>query len=302
MSEPIARKPYFDEALVISLPKPPVVSTPNSGISSTPSSTLRKVKKKKQAQQETVAGIGSLIIPIYGRVRIGAKIFAVATSGSKLILGCLWGYGEIDAVESWTVNDLAPTAGFHATHYTGAPGQVPDPTLVNAFALRGKTYTDALPGLAYSVITVPASENAGFPRIAAVIRGLKVALTEGGTPTYSTNPGHVIADFITNSVYGMNSLVDWSSVAVVAASCDATVGSPAEARHEINLALDSVQSVSTWVDVLRDYADCFVIPEERYYRLVLDAPDQTSVFSFNTDISSRVLSLGRSAEPRTYLQ
>lgn len=234
MSDPIAYKPVPRIAdPVIVAPVAPRGSTATaSPISSTPASTLNKVKKKKDAQQATIAGIGSVIPVIYGRVRIGARVGAVVTAASDIILLCVWSIGEIEGVESYTINDESPGAGVSATHYTGTQTQAADPLLISVYAAKGITYTDALPGIAYSVVRVARSRNAGFPAVAAIVKGRKVALTDGGTPTYSTNAAYCMADFITSSQdYGMGKAVDWTSLATVGDACDAVVGTSSEKRR-----------------------------------------------------------------------
>lgn len=241
--------------------------------------TLNKVAKSANVRQQTIAGEGAVLPIVYGSAMVGARIFAALTyGGNKLVLGCAWCVGEVDAVAAVYIGDAAPATGVTVTHYTGTASQTADPTLIAAFAAAGKTYADALPGVCYSVFSIPASKNAGFPICTAQIRGLKVAATSGGTPAYSDCPAFAVADFIESTAHGMRRAVDWASVATVAAAND-TLYSGEKARL-LNLALDSSQPCETWLAMLCDYAGCRAIPEGDVYRLV---PDTTgsSVMSFD---------------------
>jgi hypothetical protein len=123
-------------------------------------------------QQQTVAGENSLIPIIYGRRRVGGRVAgAKITSTGALLLLVVWCVGEIDAVETVYINDAAVPAGVSVTNYTGTATQGTDASLVANYA----GFTDTMRGVAYSVIVIPTSANiSGFPRMTAVIRGLKV--------------------------------------------------------------------------------------------------------------------------------
>lgn len=257
------------------------------------SATLKKTRRSKEAQQATIAGSGTLVPIVYGPALLGARIAGTVPYQGALVLLAVWCRGEIDAIEELYVNGEPADARVTATHYTGTQAQTADPTLVAACAARGVVYADALLGIAYSVVRIPPKTNTGFPRLLAKVRGLKVATSDGGTPTYSDNPAYALADFITNSSYGMGREVDWSTVTTVATACDALVGSPAEKKRLIALSLDTPQECVTWLNVLRDYAGCWAIPEGESYRLVADAAG-SSVMSFTSaNILERSLKLAK---------
>lgn len=241
---------------------------------------LKRAKRSKEAQQATIAGEGTVLPIVYGADLLGARIAGLVVYQGDLVLLAVWCHGEIDAIEALYVNGEVPGAGISATHYTGTSGQAADPTLVAAYAAQGKVYTDTLAGIAYSVVRVQRSKNSGFARLMAKVRGLKIRSTEFGSRAYSDNPALVLADFIESTTYGMGRSVDWNTVATVAAACDATIGSPAEKKRTVSLSIDAVQTCEEWVNVLRDYAGCWVVPEGESYRLVADAPG-SSVMSFD---------------------
>ncbi len=232
----------------------------------------RRRGKGNAAAQMQVGGPGTLIPVHYGLRRIGARIAIVLSYAGALVFLCVWGEGEIDAVEQLCVNDENAPSGVTATHYLGTAGQTADPTLVAAFAALGQPYTDTLPNIAYSVVSVYPKKNAGFPQFSARIRGRKVATSDGGTPTYSTTPAYIIADFITNTRYGLKAAVNWSDVAALASRNTGTVGSPAEARHVLSVSIDSVASAEDWLLTLCDYAGAIPVKDGGTYRLFVDAP------------------------------
>lgn len=243
--------------------------------------TLKRAKRSKEAQQATIAGEGTVVPIVYGQALLGARIAAVVAYQGRLVLLAVWCQGEIDAIETLYVNGAVAGGGINATHYTGTASQTADPTLVAAFAAIGITYADTLAGIAYSVVRVSAKSTTGFPRLMVKVRGLKVRATQLGARSYSENPALALADFIESSEYGMGRLVAWDSVADVADACDALVGSPSEKKRTVGISLDTPQACEDWLNVLRDYAGCWAIPEGASYRLVPDAPG-SSVMSFTT--------------------
>ena len=111
----------------------------------------------------------------YGRQRIGARIgFPVIDAVGYLLVPCYLGLGEIGGIDSVEFDNVAAPADVTRDDYTGAPGQVANTRLVNAWNLKGKSYTDAHLGKAYSVIRIPPGAEYGFNNINFVARGKKV--------------------------------------------------------------------------------------------------------------------------------
>lgn len=92
---------------------------------------------------------------------------------------------------------------------------------------------------------------------------------------YSRVPVYALCDLIQNNTYGLGKRTDLRSVLQVWAwnTEIVTDGAVSEARHFIDLALDTDQPVETWLNVLRDYAHCWVVPEGGTYYLIRDAND-----------------------------
>ena len=140
-----------------------------------PTAVLGAAVREAAITQATIAAEGSPIPILYGRVRLGARVFAAAVLDGALVLGCLWGVGPIDAVEAIEIDDAAPHASVSVAHYLGTPTQGVDPTLAAAIPGYADTLVAAVDGeivgIAYSVLLIPPRLGTGFPRVAATVRG-----------------------------------------------------------------------------------------------------------------------------------
>lgn len=248
------------------------------------------------AQQATVAADGALLPVVYGRARLGGKVFAVAVLGTDLVLGLAWCLGPVDAIESVTLAGEAPPAGVTITSYTGEISQAVDATLAAAIVGYADTLTGfwggvAL-GVAYSVVRVPQLAMASFPTVEAVVRGRKLYDPRTGQVLYSRNPALALADWGASSAYGMGRPVDWASVAVAADACDVALsdGSP---RRALDLALTTELPVAQWADVLATYAGALLVSEGPTLRLVPDRPSAATRALGAADLLAGSLSLRR---------
>lgn len=255
----------------------------------TPRDTLNASATSPIDTQASVSAENAPLRVIYGEVRLGPLISTVLPYLQGNVILAVWGHGEVDEIVSMSIDDVEialgsittlPTLGKDGTftgggtapingnvrNYTGKTAQTADTLLIDAFAGQGLTYADNLPGICYSVIYVPTGTSTGFPRINAKIRGLKV--WTGATTEWSDNPAYCLADFITHATYGAKRTVDWASVASVAADCNALVGG--EKRRTLNLALETVQPVQSWLDTLRTYAGCWITQDGADLKLIAD--------------------------------
>lgn len=232
----------------------------------------RRRGKGNQASQAQVGGPGTIIPIHYGLRRIGARIGAVVAHDGALLLLCVWGEGEIDAVEQVFINDEAAGGWLTVNHYLGTASQTADPLLVAAYAAQGVVYADTLPNIAYSVVKIYPKNNSGFPQFSARIRGRKVRETEASAPAYSRVPARILADFITNTRYGLGAAVNWTDVATLETRNSASIGSPAEARNELSVSIDQLATSEQWLQTLADYAGAIVAKDGDTYRLFPDAP------------------------------
>lgn len=279
-----------------------------------PRDTLNESATPASKQQLSVAAENAPLRVLYGTTTIGPQIACVLSYQGNLVILAVWGHGEVDGivqiylddkpvtlteeadpyvpesppiipdpdpppvdifvVPPVTVYKAVNTTTITACHYVGTANQTVNPTLVSAFAAQSpaQVYTDALAGVCYSVFTVPRNASSGFPRLTAKIKGRKV--WTGSENVWSDNPAYCLADFCTNTVYGMGKSVDWASVTSVAEDCDALVGTEPnqEKRRQLDLCMETVQPVQSWLDTLRSYAGCWVTPSASGLRFVSDKP------------------------------
>lgn len=221
-------------------------------------STLQRTQGR--TYRRAIAGEGALIPGGYGRFRTPARVTIARRSGNFLLLCCVWCEGPADAIESVRLGG-EPYGGASA-HYTGTPTQLPDAWL--SAAIEG--YTDALPGICYSVLRVPA--NADVSRqIEAQVRGFRVWDPRVQAAVWSDNPALCLAHFI---VLRTGRAVDWSSVADAADACDELLEG-GERRRTLGLLLDTPARIEDWIETLREYAGCYIVWDD-LVRLVPDRP------------------------------
>ncbi len=248
---------------------------PNQDWSTVPRNTLNATAAASGGaaadRQVSLAAAGARVPIIYGRDRRGALLANIVSHAGYLWVCCVWGLGPIDAVESITLGDKPLPAGYSVTHYLGAPGQGVSPGLAAAFAGNGIAYADTLPGIAYSVLAVPIGDASFDPSgISAIVRGRLLYDPRSSLTAYSENPALVLADWLSNTQYGMGLDVDWASVGAMAAANEAPLGG--EPRRRIGLTLSAPQPREAWADTLRNYAGCFVVRRAAGWSLVPDAP------------------------------
>lgn len=248
-----------------------------------PASTLNHVATPIAEQQANLAAENAPLRLCYGRVRLGAQLANIVPHGGHWIIQCVWGEGPIDAVEALHADDAALPAGASVVHYLGTAGQGVDPWLQAAFALAGLVYADTLPYVAYSVVRWPAAASAALPQFVATLRGLK---TDAGV--WSDNAALALADVIGHERYGLETVVEATGLDATQAACAETVGGAP--RRRIGLVVDHVQAAAQWIDVLRTYAGCWVVPAGAEVRLVPDRP--RAVDASLTHAAGQIRSLG----------
>jgi hypothetical protein len=257
-----------------------------SVISAPSATTLNTAGRTAQQRQQQVAAENALLRVLYGRVAIGAQIADVLFYNGNLVITAVWGHGSINAVEQIFFDDNVAPAGVTITNYTGTQVAA-DRTLVAAYAAQvpAIVYADVLPKIAYSVIVLPPGVTTGFPRINAIVQGLKVFDPRTGTTIYSDNPALALADLETNTIYGGAGSVDWATVTTVANACDGLVGGT-EKRRTIGLAIDQAQALDSWREVLRAYAGCFCARGAAGALVLIADRPATSSFSFSESTES----------------
>jgi hypothetical protein len=215
-----------------------------------------------------VAGMGQQIPVVYGVDRRDALIASVTDAGDATIFLVIWSIGEIDAVNGLTINDGIPPAGTVIRHYLGTSSQGVDPGLAAAVVGYADTLRATLGGhavrVAYSVIEV--ADSVGYPRIAATIRGRKVFDPRTGITAWSDNPALILADYLVNPLYGTGRSA--LNVSSSADACDDLVGGERRRRAGITVNTEGAVTRLQWVERLRQYAGCLVVPEGAARKLV----------------------------------
>jgi hypothetical protein len=274
-----ARGPaHFREDAPVSYPLFPVY-TPTAEIAVVPREEFAAVATPAEERQLTTAADGDLLPVIVGQDRIGGKIAAVVSVGTYIYVLVAWCQGECESLVTVHLND-AIAAGVTRWDKLGAAGQTVESNLQAAFASRGVTYNDTLPGVCYSTFRIPFAAYDGMPTFSAVVKGMKVKASSGATPAWSAVPAYIVAAFVESTTWGMGRTVDWASVATVAALNSAT--SIGETRRTLNLTLQQPQFVDQWLPVLCAYAGCWAIDEGGTITLIPDA-SAASVKAFDDD-------------------
>lgn len=237
-------------------------------ISVVPASTVNQQSTLREITRNGTAD-GTPLPLVYGRAQIGGRLFAVdydSTTGTWTA-GYLLCYGEIESIAQIWINDAAPVAGVTTASYTGTLVQAADSLLSAAIAGYSDTLIVTDPagnfGIAYVVIQYTNAHYDSWPDVVVEVEGKKVYDPANspitGSKVYSENPALHLADFITNSQYGLGRTIDWASVATVAAYCDGlTTGSPTETRRTSYTVIQDVRTSESWAEVLRNYASCWI--------------------------------------------
>lgn len=241
---------------------------------------LQRTNTDAAARQVMIAAHGAVLPVVYGQDTLGGLLAGSVVNGTTLYVRVLWCHGECEQVVSVLVNGETQPDGITRTDYLGTTGQGIDPWLQAAYAAKGITYTDTLPGVCYSVLKVPAWTIDAFPEVAGTIKGLKVRDSAGGARAWSDCPAYAVADFRESTVYGMGGTINWTDVATVAAANNATVGG--EARRTINLSLIRPQYTEDWLDTLCQYAGAWKTDEGGVLRIAPRYQAGSPVLAFDT--------------------
>lgn len=253
---------------------------PSSSSSVVDGNTLNRTGNTAQDQQAQIAAENAVLRLIFGRAPVGAQIADVLSYQGSLIIIAVWGQGPINLIEAVYLDDALPPAGVAVVNYDGTQ-TVPDASLVAAYAAQtpAVAFADVFQNVAYSVVVLPPAVTTGFPKISAMIQGLKLFDHRTGTTIYSENAAVAIGNLQTNATWGAGDSVDWDSVDAVADLNDALVGGT-DKRRSIGLVLDAAQDAGLWFETLRAYAGCFLYRNNGVLTLAPDRPTASS-FTFS---------------------
>lgn len=248
----------------------PPPNTDTAGLASR--DTLNSTASKNK-QTMALVSAGDAVRVVLGEDRIGADVLNVISHQGYLVVQAVWSYAPgttgIEGVQGVTFNDEDIPAGVVIKHYLGLPVQPIDPWMVAAFSDAGKVYADTLPNVAYSVFKIPSDVVAdmNLPNIAAVVKGGKFHDPRTGVRAWTENPSLILAGFISDP-WGMDQPVNWDTVAVCADEDDRLInGKP---NRTMGLTMDKPMRTDQWLETLRTYASCWVVPGDAGAELVPD--------------------------------
>jgi len=256
-----------------------------------PSST--EVNQLERISNGTFAANNTAIPIVYGRERLFGQPFVIHVQGKFLYVAYGFCEGVIDSyekilIDGIDVNDgdegFLLNSGAKVTSYIGTATQTVDGDLSTAVP----NYNDPNPFLAYVVVKAPQDSTSGFPKVEAIIKGLKVydprldstqtTLVPAGsgshrandstTWAYSDNPALAFADFATQQVGWP---IAWQGVVDVANDADTMIGG--EKRRELGLALVRPSKAEQWTKAWRIYMSAFIAWEGNELRLIPDKKD-----------------------------
>ncbi len=247
-------------------------------------------KPTRNSLSRTVKAADGVIPVGYGRFMTNGHLGPVTEYNGELVICMFFCWGECEEIEQVYINDELPPSDVTINKYTGTTSQTADSLLAAAITDFSETYVltvnNETRGICYCVVSVPEGSVAGFPRVSAIIKGMKVYVPGSGTfgtrstYDYSTNPCYCMADFCESSLYGagLNVAADTSTLYDADDYCDdATLG---ETRRIIGLSLDNTTDTTSWLETLRAYAGCIMIHKAGVVYFIPDkATSSTSTFT-----------------------
>lgn len=239
-------------------------------------SVINQIAPDVRRQLQTFAASGTYIPAIWGRNRIGGKLFAIGTISTDLVLGYLIGLGELQEIEATIIDDAAPHIDIDITTYVGAATQTADATLASAISGYADDLVVTLPGgtevgLAYAVLRIPTTAMSTIPRsVQFVVKGRKCFNPDTELVEYTENPALHLYDLLTSPVFGIGLTV--FGVEECAARSDELLGG-SDPRHRTGIVLDTPADGLQQAALLADYGEIlFPVWEGDAIRLVPDAP------------------------------
>lgn len=284
-------------------PGAPAAKQPASSASSPsyqqPSATqINQAAKAIEVTLQSISAANQPIPVLYGYpLYVGARLAGVVSDGFHALhlIGVL-GYGELTRIDAAYVDDAplanvpagTPPADAMATmRYLGTPDQAVDERLAIAYAARGVTFTDTMPGIGYVRVTLLSTMNLQqLPNIAVLCGGKRVLDMRTGalaaTDDLAANPVLCLADFISDPRYGLGGAYDVASFSTAADFCDELTGDGP--RYRIALALTAAQTVDAWLAQLVAYTGCILWRRAGVYYLTPMVARATTITIGKADI------------------
>ena len=247
-------------------PAAPSISHPTVATSA---SAISKAAKPVEVTLQSVSAQDQIIPVLYGYpLYLGVRFAGIVASNNLNFIGVL-GYGQLSQINEIYIDDnvlgSTPTQG----RYYGTPSQAVDSVLQAAYASHGVTYADAMPGIAYVRISIPKSADLqSFPNVVVKCGGkqvLDMRTNATANAAGQNNPVLCLADFISNSVYGIGGVYDVATFSAAANFCDETT--PDGPRYTLALALTTAQTVADQLAQLVAYTGCILYRKGGIYYL-----------------------------------
>ena len=244
--------------------------------------TLSTVGGNIATAQTTLQSAAGKYVPVsYGPNRWSGYTYfwMVRPSTGAHIIGQLLCEGEIDGMIGAEIDNQPLRSGVAMNSYVGTASQAVDPLIIACLAEIGVTYTDALPGLAHVVLSIPATAYGAneLRGIDIEYRGKKVfdsrdntqVETNTATWKYSNRSALVLTDFLTSGRaiarnvlprYGRRLKVREASVVAAANFNEELIGDvPNQSvRSEVGFTLLEPTSNEQVEQMLRTHAMCHV--------------------------------------------
>ena len=202
--------------------------------------------------------------PLY----LGVRFAGIVADANLNLIGIL-GYGPISQVNEIYIDDNVLGSPPAQGRYHGTQTQTVDPVLKAAYAARFVTFNNAMPGIAYVRVSIPKSlDLQSFPNVVVKCGGMQVLDVRTGAAASTagqSNPVLCLADFISNTVYGVGGTYDVASFSAAADFCDETT--PDGPRYTMALALTTAQAVADQLAQLVAYTGCVLYRKGGVYFL-----------------------------------
>jgi hypothetical protein len=262
----IVKKPAYGplETAQIIPDKPPATVSSSQWMivdvgSTIPAAKVNAAPRMVEVTQQSLSAIDQIIPVLYGYpIWLGLRLAGIVTDvqNNLLLLGAL-GYGQLGQIDAAYIDNAAITTW---TGFLGTSTQTVDPLLKNAYAHWGITFNDAMPGFAYvRAILTPNMAIQGAPNFVVKCGNKRILDMRTGTWAAGdkpSNPVLCLADYISNTVYGMGGQYDVASFSTAANYCDELVGSTP--RYRMALALTTQQKVDDWLNQIAAYTGCML--------------------------------------------
>ena len=230
---------------------------------------INKAAKPVEVTLQSISAQDQIIPVLYGYpLYLGVRFAGVVSSNNLNLLGIL-GYGQLSQISEIYIDDNVLGTPPAQGRYYGTAGQTVDTVLQAAYAARGVTFNDAMPGIAYVRISLPKSlDLQSFPNVVVKCGGKIVQDMRTGAAAVGAalnNPVLCLADFLTSTVYGCGGTYDVASFSAAANFCDETT--PDGPRYAIALALTTAALVSDQLNQLVAYTGCVLYRKGGIYYL-----------------------------------